>query len=122
MIERPFEPGVELDTFYARSVAESAYAPRLSELAWDDVPDTGVDRVSAVLILANFRTLLPGRMAELRSGASRSEYSYYAPISERRFEARLRNRYGYFIPYHMKEANVLRQECFSAKYLRCPTW
>ena len=122
MIERPFGGEIQLDTCYARSVAEYAYAARLSELGWATVPDTGAERVASTLVLANDRSLLPGRMPELRSGASRSEYSYYAPITLRRWEARMRNKHGYFVPYYMREATVLRFECFSAKYLRCPAW
>ena len=52
----------------------------------------------------------------------RSEDSYLVQLDQRRWERRIRNQYGYFIPYHCKEAQVLRRECFSVKYLRVPSW
>ena len=122
MIERPFDDTLGLDTSYARSYNEYVYAQRLSDLDWEAVEDAEDFGMSAQLILSGSRTLLPGRMPELRSGGSRHEVSYYVPIVQRRWESRMRNKHGYFIPYHMREATVLRPECFSAKYLRCPSW
>ena len=37
MIERPFERDLQLDTSYARSIAEYDYAFRLNEVVWEEM-------------------------------------------------------------------------------------